>query len=54
MVIKSLSDIPSALFYRLKTWAEYSNANWMFTLKKLAKKMNIRKKSITSPPLRCC
>ena len=32
MVIKSLSDIPSALFYRLKTWAEYSNANWNLLL----------------------
>lgn len=28
MEIKSLSDIPAAIFYPLKTWAEQSTGNW--------------------------
>ncbi|MCA1035498.1 MULTISPECIES: DUF2178 domain-containing protein [Bacillus] len=28
MEIKSISDIPNALFYPLKTWAEQSSGNW--------------------------
>jgi len=28
MQIKSISDIPNAIFYPLKTWAEQSTGNW--------------------------
>ncbi|CAM5214289.1 hypothetical protein UACE39S_05493 [Ureibacillus acetophenoni] len=28
MEIKSISDIPNAIFYPLKTWAEHSSGNW--------------------------
>lgn len=28
MTIKSISDIPNALFFNLKNWAESSSSNW--------------------------